>query len=161
MRYSTPSWPSWRTLKLVCLGGTSFWLPDALWHGLRRSDFGGKDVLAITVLMPLSLLAMYLFVKNRQSNESRRDLGLSLMLGVWFLGGFFMAVGASFSGGGFAGPGGFKVGVISTLLGFLPPATCDMATYDGSLGALILATSAAVLIWVSTRWFSPKKPANS
>ncbi|HTC65309.1 MAG TPA: hypothetical protein VK709_20885 [Candidatus Saccharimonadales bacterium] len=108
-------------------------------------------MLAITVLMPLTLLVTYLFVKRRTTNEPQRRVGLPLMLGVWTLGGLFITAGSSFSGGGFVGPDGFRGGVFITLIGLVPPITYILATYDGSLGALVLATLAAVLIAVKER----------
>jgi len=141
----------WHILKLVAIGAVSFWLPDSLWHAIRGSNFNGADVLAITVLMPLTLLVTYLFVKRRTTNEPQRRVGLPLMLGVWTLGGLFITAGSSFSGGGFVGPDGFRGGVFITLIGLVPPITYILATYDGSLGALVLATLAAVLIAVKER----------
>jgi hypothetical protein len=141
----------WHVLKLMAVGAVSFWLPDSLWHAIRGSNFNGADVLAITVLLPLTLLAMYLFIKRRPTNEPRRYVGLAMMLGVWMLGGFFITVGSSFSGGGFVGPDGFRGGVFITLIGLVPPFTYVLATYDASLGALLLATLAAILIGVKER----------
>lgn len=158
MRYSTPSWPSWRSVKLVGLGGTSFWLPDALWHAMRGSRFGGGDVLVITGLLPLTLLAMYLFLKRRRGNEVQSNVGPLLMLGVWTLGGFFISVGG-FLGGGYGGRSdAFHSFLYTTLIGFVPPFTYILATYDASLGALILASLAAVLFVVRTHYTRPKHP---
>ena len=141
----------WHVLKLVAIGAVSFWLPDSLWHAIRGSNFSGADALTITVLLPLALLVTYLIVKRRSTNEQQRNVGLPLMLGVWTLGGFFITAGSSFSGGGFVGPDGFRGGVFITLIGLVPPFTYILATYDGSLGALLLATLAAALIVVKDR----------
>jgi hypothetical protein len=138
-------------LKLVAIGAASFWLPDSLWHAIRGSNFSGADVLAITVLMPLTLFITYLFVKGRPTDEPRRYIGLPMMLGVWMLGGFFITVGSSLSGGGFVGPDGIRGGVFITLIGLVPPFTYVLAAYDASLGALMLATLAAILIGVKER----------
>ncbi|SRR6266851_1149067 len=143
--------PSWQTVKLMAFGAVSFWLPDTIWHAIRGYRFNSTDVIAISILLPLTLLGMYLFIKSRPANEPRAHVGLPLMLGVWLLGGFFIAVGASFEGGGFVGGNGFRGGVVMTLIGLVPPGTYMMAAYDGSLGALVLATLAAILIAVSGR----------
>jgi hypothetical protein len=144
--------PSWHTLKMMAFGAISFWLPDTIWHAIRRYKFSSPDVIAITILLPLTLLGMYLFIKSRPASERRSSVGLPLMLGVWMSGGFFIAMGAGFEGGGFVGGNGSRGGVAMTLIGLLPPGTYMMAAYDGSLGALVLATLAAILIAVSGRW---------
>ena len=152
---------NWSFGKLMLLGASSFWLPDVLWHAViaRRNLPGLWDVIVPTASMPLALLATYLFLKRQPVSQSAQNIGLPLVLGIWTLGGFFMAVGASFSGGGFVGPDGLRDGVIGIMMGFVPPLTYIMAGYDGSLGALILATLAAVLFAVRMRWTHPKNPA--
>jgi hypothetical protein len=147
--------PSWKFLRLMALGAVSFWLPDTLWHaviGLR--DVPGLLALAVpTLSMPLALLGMYLFLKRQPTNGSQHNIGLPLMLGVWTLGGLFMAIGASFQGGGFVGPDGTRGAIEMILIAVLPMYTFVMATYDTSLGALIVATIGAVLI----SFFPPKR----
>lgn len=140
--------PSWRMLKLMALGAVGFWLPDAVWHAMRGYRFGRLDILFLTLVMPITLLGTYRFLRKQSVNEKDHGVGLPLMLGVWMLGGFFIAVGASFSGGGFMGPDGFRGGVITTLTGLVPPFTYAMATYDGSLVALILVTLGSIVFAV-------------
>jgi hypothetical protein len=43
-------------LKLMILGAVSFWSPDALWHAVRRCEFGQwwADTLVLTLVMPLT-----------------------------------------------------------------------------------------------------------
>jgi|HubBroStandDraft_6_1064221.scaffolds.fasta_scaffold540071_2 hypothetical protein len=138
--------------KVMLLGGLSFWLPDALWHAIARGRDSASllDLLVPNLSMPLALLCMYLFLKRRAVNRSARGVGLPLMVGVWTLGGVFMAIGASFAGGGFAGPGSTREGIEMILIAVIPVYTFIMATYDGSLGALLLATAAAMLIWLAS-----------
>ena len=59
-----------------------------------------------------------------------------------------MAVGTSFQGGGFLGRDGFRSGIELALLAILPVYTYVIATYDGSLGALLVASVAAIVIGV-------------
>jgi DNA-directed RNA polymerase subunit RPC12/RpoP len=136
-------------LKLMAAGGVSFWLPDTLWHAVRRSSFGGVDVLQLTILMPLTLWAMYRALKRRALAEPVYNVGLPMMLGVWLLGGFFISLGGLL-GGGYAGRADFLRGAVYiTLMGLVPPLTYILATYDGSLGALILVTLGSILFAVS------------
>lgn len=134
-------------IKLMILGAFSFWLPDALWHAIRGSRFNGRDVVALTFLLPFTLLMAYLLVKRHHPNEPSKSVGWPLVVGVWLLGGCFMVIGASFSGGGFVGPDGFLGGVRMILISVLPIFTIDMATYDGSLGALSIVSVAALFVW--------------
>jgi hypothetical protein len=134
--------------KLMLLGAFSFWIPDVLWHAVTgRKDVPGVVALTVpTVSMPLCLLGLYVFLKRRSTKGSAEPIGPALMLGIWTLGGLFMVIGASFEGGGFLGPDGFKGAVELILLAIVPMYTYVMATYDTSLGALILASIAAILI---------------
>lgn len=137
-------------IKLMILGAFSFWLPDVLWHAIRGSKFNGRDAIALTVALPLTLLIVFVFLKRRLPSEPSKSAGWPLVAGVWLLGGSFIVIGASFSGGGFVGPDGFLGGVRTILISVLPIFTIDMATYDGSLGALFIVSVAALLIWVWT-----------
>jgi hypothetical protein len=136
--------------KLMLLGALSFWIPDVLWHAATAGkEIPGLVALTIpTVSMPLCLLATYLFLKRRLRSQVDQPIGPPLMLGIWSLGGLFMAVGTSFQGGGFLGPDGFRGGIELALLAILPVYTYVIATYDGSLGALLVASVAAIVIGV-------------
>jgi len=137
-------------IKLMVLGAFSFWLPDAVWHAIRGSRFNGRDAIALTALLPLTLLTAYILVKRQHPSDSSKNLGWALVAGVWLLGGSFMVIGASFAGGGFVGPDGFVGGVRTVLVSILPIFTIIMATYDGSLGALSIVSFVALAIWVWT-----------
>jgi hypothetical protein len=63
-----------------------------------------------------------------------------MLLGIWLLGGLAMTAGASFCGGGFAGPNGVMGTAIVIGMSLVPIYTFVMATYDGSLGALLMVT---------------------
>jgi len=58
-------------IKLMILGAFGFWLPDALWHAVRGSRFNGRDAIALTVLLPLTLLTVYILVKRRPPTPSQ------------------------------------------------------------------------------------------
>lgn len=134
----------WRVAKPALLGGTAFWLPDTVWHVIRRYQFNGRDVIGDTFLMCSSLLAVYLSAKR--SRKQGRFVGGSMILGVWCFGSLFMTIAASFAGGGFAN--GFSEGLRLALTGLVPLYAFVMSTYDGSLGALLLANFAALIILI-------------
>ncbi len=99
--------------------------------------------------MPLSLLGTYIAVVNRLYGASpRRHVVWPMLLGVWLLGGFFMTVGASFSGGGFAGANGSRGAVTLILTSVVPIVTFMMSAYDGSLFALLIVSGAALVMIV-------------
>ncbi len=131
--------------KLMLLGALSFWLPDVLLHAARGYDFAGLDAIFLTIGLPLACLPAYLWAKRLYGRSCLAAPWM--LLGVWLLGGLFMQVAASFSGGGFA-TGALSDLSVLLLLCFFPPATFMMATYDGSLFGLLLVTVLAVVVWV-------------
>jgi hypothetical protein len=135
-------------LKLMAIGAVSFWFPDALWHGLRGIGFSGRDTIALTGLLPLTLSAAYVLLKRHYRKDLTKPIGWPLILGVWLFGGPFMVIGGSFSGGGFTGQDGISGGIKLILLTLIPIFTIDMATYDGSLGALFIVSFAGLLLWI-------------
>jgi len=134
-------------VELIVFGALGFWLPDTLFHAFRRNDFNWHDVRIMSVLMPTTLLLTLLVIKWVRRANVERTSGLLLLVGVWFLGGLFMALGATFSGGGFASPGGFREVGFVLLLSLFPMYTFMMAAYDGSLLALLFVTVAMVVVW--------------
>ena len=70
-----------------------------------------------------------------------------MLLGAWLTGGLFMMISATAAGGGFVGPNGIAGTLLVLLLSLFPIYTCVMATYDGSLFALLAATLGPFLIW--------------
>jgi hypothetical protein len=132
----------------MVFGAAAFWLPDAIWHIVRGSHFSGRDVLALTVLMPLALLAAFVLIKRLYVGGLGEHVGLPMMLGVWMLGGLFIDFGGLLSGSYAGRADGLQSALYVALIGFVPPLTYILATYDGSLGALILATLGSVLLLV-------------
>jgi len=58
-----------------------------------------------------------------------------------------MALSATVSGGGFAGPDGVRGGLLMAPLGALPPITLMEATYDGGGLSLLAVTFGPLLIY--------------
>lgn len=134
------------TLKLMLLSAVGFWLPDTLVHALRTYKFSSSDVTVISVAMPLSLLLTLVLSKRVLEADPLKHIG-AIIAGIWLFGGLFMMLGASFSGGGFSSPQGVRWAVTSTALSLFPPYTFILATYDGALGALLLVTAVAAIVW--------------
>ena len=140
----------WFWLKLLLVGAISFWLPDVIVHGLARYSFSRTHVVALTAVLPFCFTCAYAIVKRRYHTVNA-FVALPMLIGLWTCGGLFMTLGASFSGGGFAGPGGLRETVLVILISFFPPITFIMATYDGTLFALLLATVARLFVWLFLR----------
>ena len=71
-----------------------------------------------------------------------------MLFGIWLLGGLAMMIGATFSGGGFAGPDGLRGALFVVATSLLPVYTFVMATYDGSVGALLAVSLVLFLGWI-------------
>lgn len=136
-----------RAFRLMMLGAIGFWLPDTLLHAWRRYNFTKHEVWAVSVVCPMTFLATFFFCGWLDKDTLKERIGPTLIVGVWTFGGLFMMAGASFSGGGFTSPNGIKWAVMSTLLSIVPIYTFILATYDGSLFALLLVTAVAGVSW--------------
>jgi len=83
-----------------------------------------------------------------------------MLVGIWLLGGLCMTIGATFAGGGFAAPNGMRGSLFAIAFSLLPLFTCAMATYDGSLfGLLVASLILFIACWSSDRSItSPPTP---
>jgi hypothetical protein len=76
-----------------------------------------------------------------------------MITGVWLLGGLFMMLNATFSGGGFRSQEGIRWAVQSLVLSLIPLYTWMLATYDGSLMALVTITLGGCIVSVfHSKW---------
>jgi hypothetical protein len=128
------------TVRIALLGAAGFWSPDIVVHAIRRNHFGGSDVLIVSVIMPLALFASWA-AATRYFGMTTSAVAIRMLPGIWLLGGLCMSIGASFSAGGFVGPEGIRGAAIVIGMSLLPIYTFMMATYDGSLLALLLVTA--------------------
>lgn len=134
-----------QSLRLAIIGASCFWIPDVIVHGIAGYSFGRLHTIVVTFLMPVCMFAALAWVA-KQSRQSLKQSTFLIVSAVWILGGAFMLTGATFSGGGFAQPGVVK----TLLLSFIPVYTFVMATYDGSLFALLIATLVPLIASVIT-----------
>jgi hypothetical protein len=148
---------SLRIVKLMTVGGVSFWIPDVLVHLVRGDKFGRWDVLLVSIVLPLTFLAGYRWAGKRFKDESGRSVVGALILGVWLFGGFFM-IADSLAAGGFSSSDGWKGAVILALASVVPIFTYMMSAYDGSLMALLMVSVAALAIFLTGRSKSHQSP---
>ena len=138
-----------KLVRIALTGAGSFWIPDVLVHAIAGRHFSGIHVLLLTLLLPVAFTCAY--VVTRRHYRDSRFIALPMLVGLWFLGGIFMLASASFSGGGFTVSEGLGDTMYGVLLSFLPPYTFMMATYDGALFALLLATVSPIFAGLALR----------
>lgn len=133
-------------LWLVLIGGISFWLPDVALHVLAGRN-SGPSARVVTFLLPAAFLVAYLIARRFAANRGFTWPGAAMLLGVWLTGGVFMSLAATAQGGGFARPDGVRGAMLVIAMSILPPYTFIMATYDGSLFALLAVTIGVLFFW--------------
>jgi hypothetical protein len=128
-------------IRWVAYGALFFWFPDILVHAFARNRFDGPQVWLVTAACPLALLVGY-FVAAHFAARKISSLHPGLMiLGMWCAGGIAMSAAWSFEGAGLANKSNLLfAGAVSLLTVVFPPLTAMLATYDGTLFALILGT---------------------
>jgi hypothetical protein len=78
----------------------------------RGAKFGGSiyDLIAISLLPVVAAVVILEVIDRLRIGGCRRGIiAVWMLCGIWFVGPFMMAVGASFSGGGFARPDGWRI----------------------------------------------------
>ena len=126
-------------LKYIALGPLIFWVPSVFLHLLRGYRFSRIETITLTILMPLiTCLALTLYWRIRRPTKDKLTFALFAVLGIWLLGPVMMSVSASNTGGGFSRPDGLHFVLVGTCM--FPVFTFIMSTYDGTLGALLLAS---------------------
>jgi hypothetical protein len=112
-------------LKLLLLGSVSFWTPDVIVHSIAGHSFSVVHATILTFLLPVAFGCAYLLAVRQY-----RDSAVPIFLPI--------------CGGGLAYLWSLEAWR-DVLLGFLPPFTFIMATYDGSLVALLFASLGVLL----------------
>ena len=135
------------TFIFALTGALSFWLPDLALHIWARQNFNSLHVRIITFVMPATFLIAYVSARRFAVKRDFKWVAAAMLFGVWLTGGLFMALSATVSGGGFAGPDGVRGGLLMALLGALPPITLMEATYDGGGLSLLAVTFGPLLIY--------------
>jgi hypothetical protein len=126
-------------------------MPDVLVHVVAGREFGSLHVKAITFVLPISFLTVYVSLRKAAAHRGYKSLGIAMLVGVWLTGGLFMTIAATASGSGFAGANGVRDSLFIIPLSLIPPVTCILATYDGSLFALLAVTVGTLLMWTIGR----------
>lgn len=138
----------------TALASIIFWTPDVVVHALSASHFSGRDVILLTILLPIcsGFCLVWIWKKGIAFKNRFRRMVLPVF-GIWLLGPLMMMISATFGGGGFAKPGIWQSVGMMTLA--FPISTFIGSTYDGTLGAVLLATLCLPLLG----FFVTVKPA--
>ena len=149
----------WILIYMV-LGGISFWAPGVVLHAMKAGEFSAREVWALTLLLPWSLLTVYGILwqfKGKQMGDP--SIAIFMLLGCWIMGPLAMMIGATFSGRGFHEPDTWLFTIIATIL--FPIYTFMLSTYDGTLGGLLLVSALLITMHLkyerSHYWFIPKR----
>jgi hypothetical protein len=138
-----------RLVLAFAAGAFSFWLPVIF----ARLVFGELGILLTVTLLTLvlpALLCLALDFLAQWWTMPRPKLVLAMITGIWLTGPFFMMLSLTFTRGeGFHAPGAWSFLGLETAL--FPVSTFMMATYEGSLLAVLL-TTLALTVFAFTSW---------
>jgi len=135
-----------RVLLFAAIGALSFWVPDLLLHWLIRMYKGIDWFWIVTLTLPATFAAAYLFTGRPMEEKGFKHVGVTMVLGVWCTGGMFILLEWSLLGGP-ASSGGFQNKVMEVMMSIFPPVTFFYSAYDGSLFGLMLLTVGSALFW--------------
>jgi hypothetical protein len=134
-----------RFVCIAIIGGLAFWLPNLLVrlvyiYLLHDKDVPNRTIFFATLIgLPFISACVFRFLTKREKGNATVSLiAFTQLLGIWVLGPLFCLLDASFSGGGFAKPGGMATFELMTVS--FPVFTFIGSTYDGTLGAVVIAT---------------------
>jgi hypothetical protein len=123
-------------LRWMLYGALLFWTPDILVHGVTGQKF--DDIWLVTLLPPLLCILGYCWLAYRSTTELTGLQPGLMLLGIWCAGGIGTMLASSFAGGGFAGANQWHDATgISLATIVFPPLSFMLATYDGTLFALL------------------------
>jgi hypothetical protein len=132
-------------LSFAAVGALSFWLPDIAIHAHAGPNLDSRHAWAITVFASAVFLLAYVVARRFALKTKFKRLGPTLLLGVWVSGGLFMTISALVSGSDFIGGTGlWRLAIIP--MSIVPIVTFILASYDGSLFALVAITLGGLLI---------------
>lgn len=141
--------PFLRLVLGLAAGALTFWLPVVLAHWV----FGELGILLTATLLTLVLpvlLCLALDFLAQWWTVPRPKLFLAMIAGIWSTGPFFMMMSLTFTPGeGFHAPGAWSSVGLETAL--FPLSTFMMATYEGSLLAVLL-TTVSLTVFAFTSW---------
>ena len=138
----------------MAVGSLSFWSPIMAARFLFRGDWGVLlTIFPLTLALPL-FACLVLETFTHQSGRPRFSFAVAMILGIWITAPFWITLaGTAVPGQGFHVAGAWSYVAVTTAL--FPVSVIMIATYDGSLFAVLL-TSVALLAFSAMSWsFQP------
>jgi len=143
--------------KYFLLGGLSCWGPEIIVAAIGAAMHRLWEL--PNLILPLSACIAYLLLlRSERRLQSDPSIAGCMLLGVWVLAPTLILIESTFRGGEFRSAGNDFWYLL--LFSFMPLYVFDMATYDLSLGALLVVTVFLVLgHWRRERnhWVFPLK----
>jgi hypothetical protein len=131
-------------LKVFVIGFISFWLPSFVGHAISGKNEFSHPVFFLIFICPFFTAFLTLFWIRKKSGVIPKTLvSFLFLIGIWILGLVATLANGCFGGSGFTSMSDWQDFFILMLC--WPITTFSMATYDGTLGAL-LAFSLVVII---------------
>lgn len=124
----------------MLLGAVSFWLPDIIYHYLRKTELSTAAIWTMTAVMPLLALITYgaVLCTTGRCHEGRWSVATSMLLGIRVLAPMMIGLGQTFAGAGFRSGHASLVIILGTIL--FPIYALIMSGYDLTIPALLLVT---------------------
>ena len=133
---------------LALAGSMAFWLPLVLLEVFSRN--GNFNIVLANTIPLLTVAGLYWVLRKRHPDEGR-VMSLSFLAGIYGLGPLMIWLAWSAQGGGFAVSHGPHSLSWLLLFSVLPPFTLYLATWNGTLGAVIAVSVALGVLAVPRR----------
>jgi len=124
---------------LALAGALEFWIPLVL---LEVTSKNGNFNLILANTLPLITVACVYWLMQKRHPGDQRALSVAMLIGIYVLGPVMMWLTWSAHGGGFATARGPHAILWLLLFTVVPPFTLYLATWNGTLVAVLAATVA-------------------
>jgi hypothetical protein len=76
-----------RVLAGIAIGGVGFWVPSIIWHTVRAERFGGRDVIGLTVVLPVLMWLVARALQRRvPAGRAPNYMPVAACAGIWLVG---------------------------------------------------------------------------